>query len=361
MEHVYIEEIKIENFKPHKSFFLKTNQDNVIIFGHNGSGKTSILEAISLISPGRGMNGVNMMKINRLENEIQAEKSLVDVTLNNGANIKIEHKISGESCTKSIHVNQKTVSKQSDLINWCDIIWFTANSQYDFLLSSSNRRKFLDRMVFSLFKNHATLINNNEKLIRERLRSLTSNDVDLRWVDAVEKQLSQNSLEIAKNRVNFVLKKNEISNKSSIMPFETLLDGPIEKETIKQNPNIEEYILNNLKGMRGRDRDSGRTNFGIHKTDVKIMDLNARVDFQHSSSGKQKMLLLAATESFAELIISEKKRTPIIIMDEIVSFLDDNNFKILMDALCAFHPQIWMASPKKMEMFDRYSMQFVEI
>ncbi len=338
MKIVAIQKLFLQNFRIHKELICDIKHNNIILIGNNGTGKTSILEAITLLSPGRGMLSANAKDIN-LHNE---PKSTIIADFNDTTKICIENKIGN----KTIYVNDKPIAKQTDLTNWCDIIWFTADTQYTFLLSSSNRRKFFDRMVFAFFNNHAMLLNDYDKLSKERIKVLQLGGNNSTWLDIIEKQLVEIGNNITKNRTDFICECNDESKNNILPPVQIISDVV-----------IDEKFAENLRNNRSKDAESGRNNIGPHRADFSITDGTETIN--KISSGRQKIFLLSVFEVFARLIAIKNQRTPIILFDEISSFVDQNNFDKIMQSFTKNNAQIWMAAPRKYDLFDEYDTQII--
>ncbi len=348
MKIVGIKNLFLKNFRIHKEFSCNIEHNNIILIGNNGSGKTSILEAITLLSPGKGMLAANSKDLN-YNNE---QKSTIIADFNDTTNICIENKVGN----KNILVNGKSLTKQTDLSTWCDIVWFTADTQYTFLLSSGNRRKFFDRMVFALFNNHAILLTDYDKLSKERVKILLLEGNNNKWLDAIEKQLSVIGAHVAKNRVYFIEECNKECVNNILFQVKIIADGLLENLTDNVSEKFEEILKNN----RIKDRESGRNNVGPHRTDFSILNIQSGESIDKVSSGKQKMFLLSVFETFTRLITIKNQRTPIILFDEISSFVDHDNFNKIMQSFTNNKAQIWMASPRKYDLFDMYDRQIIE-
>ena len=356
MKQVAIEKLCLQDFRIHKTFTCDIVSDDIILIGDNGSGKTSILEAISLLSPGKGMLSANPINLNYNK----CEKSIITATITDSVIITVENKIA-KTNNKTIKINDKAITKQTELANWCDIIWFTADTQYTFLLSSANRRKFVDRMVFGFFHSHASALSNYDNLIKERMKILLLDGNNQKWLDAIEKQIAKLGAEISYHRASIIQMFNEETIENKLLHVSLSTDGVLENFGLNGYyvEQITETFSELLKNNRIKDRDSGRTNIGTHRTDFDIV-LGAD-SLQMVSSGKQKMFLLSIFELFARLLAKKNQRTPIILFDEISSFVDQNNFDKILSSFTQNHSQIWMASPRKYDLFKNYNVHFIEL
>ena len=376
-----ITSILIQNFRNHKNLLLKPKKKLVFLVGENGAGKTSVLEAISLLSPGKGILGSSALEQCRKESskeewlgntedeEAQKNNSLsrlsynIEVELNNTIPLSIESTSSG-ICKKIVKVNKKQIQKQLDLFNWIDVVWFTSKMQYD-LQSSSFRRKFIDRLSFYIENKQSKLVTEYEKLTKNRLSILIENrKTSEGYISAIEKQISICCFEIAKNRNKMIslINKNSTEVERSMPKLEINLSGELE-DIIKNNK--EEYLLEivqkKLSEIRKKDRDSKQTNFGTNKTKVEIKDKDKNKNLSFLSSGEQKMIFLSLMGSVSDVIRTIKKRSPIILLDEMVSFLDKRNTEKVLEELAKNSSQVWITNPIMPEEIKNEELEVIKI
>ncbi len=354
MKNLAIQKLTLYNFKIHINFACDLTGNNIILIGNNGTGKTSILEAISLLSPGKGMLSTNPEHLNYNK----SQKSEIIATFNDSTVVSIEN-TTIKNATKKIKINDKPINKQADLANWCDIISFTGDTQYSFLLSSTNRRKFIDRIVFGFFNNHASLLIDYDKLIKERIKVLLLPENNNKWLDILEKQISSIGANIAHNRASILSSFNKKSIESALLNVNLTTDGIFENLVLNGNSieRITENFIFSLAKNRQKDKEAARTFIGTHRTDFNILYNNESLEMV--SSGRQKIFLLSIFEIFSTLLTEKKQRTPIILFDEISSFVDHDNFDKILDSFTKHNSQIWMTSPRKYDLFDKYHAQII--
>lgn len=382
MNDVAILELELINFRIHKHFKCNSTNKNIGIIGPNGSGKTSVLEAISLLSPGRGLlsaksnelvynpsfAGESMPDDTSLTNHPlgePAKDSIVSALLNNGVKIVIHSKYLGEDkYEKILKINDKICTSQSALLQWCDVLWFTSQMQYDFLLSSTNRRKFIDRMTYHLFPDHAVHIKELEKLNRERMKVMNSHGINNKWLDILEKQIAVCNYSIIQNRLQVIENINSIGKSDYYPQFALLEVVCLGLEKLLSSYNKDEaqaYFIETLFNNRASDLASNRTLIGAHRSDFTVYNVNRKNHLENNSSGEQKVLLISLMAIFAKIIGNYREKPPIILFDELVSFLDKKNIDNVIEAFSAMTAQIWMTSAITSAHLEEYSMQVISL
>ena len=203
--------------------------------------------------------------------------------------------------------------------------------------TSKDRRKFLDRMVFSLDINHAKRCTQYEKLLRDRNRLLKDRIGDSSWYFAIEKEMAMLGFEIDNCRRDFIGKLNTfLIKKNNYFPLIklNLKDDPIESE---------EVFLKNLMNQRGQDLVTGRTNFGPHTDDLQGFYLEKEIDTKHCSTGEQKLSIISIILSNAKLIKEQHKVSPIMLLDEITAHLDEVRKENLFSELLSLESQFFIS------------------
>ena len=186
----YLDALKLKDFRNHQDFSLKCGDRPILIIGPNGSGKTNILEAISLLMPGKGMRAA---KADDVVNCASRGCCIFASTPYNQIGIEC---ILGK---KIVYINGKK-SKHYDLTRIVDIVWLTPQMNRIFIGPSADRRRFFDRAVFGFYKSHARNIIVCEHAMRERLKLLTTNYLDDKWLANIEMQMAKYGLEIVEAR-----------------------------------------------------------------------------------------------------------------------------------------------------------------
>ena len=207
-------------------------------------------------------------------------------------------------------------------------------------------RKILDMMGSSLFNNHADLIKSYEKLMRERNILLQENKLDIGWLDTLENQMSEDGVSIALNRVNLIngLNTKLDNDQNPVWPKAFLkIDGIIEEKILfNDDKSIKNYFVEALFNNRKKDYFSGRTTFGIHKSDLMVSDRNKGIYASQCSTGEQKSLLIGLILTHLNLVAEKSNRYPILLLDEVVAHLDQLRRSALFEQIIETNAQVFM-------------------
>ncbi len=343
---VKINNIKLSNFRNFQSCEISFNGRCNVLFGENGSGKTNILESISLLGKGRGFRNANINNlIFKNENDFFIE-SLCNINENN-YNIKIYNKLLNQNNKKITSLNDEISKDSSNFINdYISFLFFLPEMERLFLASPNYRRNFLDKLIFSENKNYNKLVNKYKKNLIERTKLLQRQNYDNSWIKKIEIEISNTGIEI----YNFRNKQVDILNKYLLLinednkyPFK--IHYQIE-DTFLTNPlNIDNYLLS-LMQNRIYDTKFGGSKIGPHKSDIKV---NINDDFESSqlSTGQQKTIVLMTLFAQSTYLVKEKNLKPILLFDEICSHLDKVNRQILLELLNQFDIQYFLTGTDK--------------
>ena len=332
MSSVGIEKLKISNFRSYKILELFFESIPTVIYGKNGVGKTNLLEAISLLYPGKGIRRASFHDMINLSNKLPWKVEAVCRRKNN----LFELETSSEGKGRAVRIDGKKVP-QNNLNSSLKIIWFLPPMDRIWMESSKDRRKFLDRMVFSLDNNHAKRCTQYEKLLRDRNRLLKDRIENSSWYIAIEKEMATIGFEIDNCRRDFIKNLNVVlSKKNNYFPLIklNLKDDPIESK---------EVFFENLINQRGQDLLSGRTNFGPHTGDLEGFYLEKEIDTKYCSTGEQKLSIISVILSNAKLIKEQHKVSPILLLDEITAHLDEVRKENLFSELLSLESQFFIS------------------
>ena len=349
---IRIEKLILNNFRNHKYLKLDITKNIVLIYGQNGSGKTSVLESISLFDSSNGfrasnlgelvnddykgpleMFGVNIL-IRDTNNFIKAGIGLKKIIDKYKKIISIDEKKNNKEITKKIPKIYSIVPKMTFL--------FQGNSE--------ERRNFLDQMIFIIEDNHKKNILNYNKYKNERIKILKKwkiNNED--WLDAVEKKMVSHGLIICDNRRNFLKKLNLILDDldTEFSSFEVYLNGQLD-ELLLEKPaiEVEEIFLSTLKRNREKDLITGRTHYGINKTDMIVKEKKSFKEAKTFSTGQQKTILFSLIFSFIKYLEMFPDKKAIFLLDDVFSYLDKNFISLVIEKLNELNVQTWLTNVK---------------
>jgi len=319
-----IKSLKLINFRSHSDFSLSLSGKPLAIIGDNGAGKTNILEAISLLSPGRGMRNSKFSEMVKDDNLMPWGVNFN--ILSEGKNYEVSSGLRDNQKGRDIKINSKKVSGSSALPEIILLSWLTPSMDQIFNETPSYRRRFIDRLCAVYEKNHTKNIKIYEKLMAERNSSFKSKVLDNVWLDALENQMSDVSIAIAETRLTFISDLNKVleTNLDPVWPRAHLeIYGFVENLVSSWNSGkAKEMLCNEFKNNRERDFFSKRTNEGVHRSDLLVNEKNKKIEAKKCSTGEQKSLLMGIILSHLELVSSFKSRYPVLLLDEVLAHFD---------------------------------------
>ena len=337
---------KLINFRNFSSLNLSFDQRLNIFFGKNGTGKTNILEAISLIAKGRGIRNANidnLIKKNKkkflIKNDLEIE--------NNKVNIEITTENKNEKFKKIITINGDSSKDSLDFLNKSlSYIIFLPEMERLFQSSPSYRRNFLDRLIFNRKNDYNKIINKYKKLLIERTKILQKNLVDNDWLSQIEREICTLGTEIYRERnlqISFINTNFEILKKDYNFQFNIKLK--IKDNFFNNQISYEEYLFN-IKDSRSFDKSYGGTKIGPHKSDI-LAVINDDFEASLLSTGQQKTVVLMIMLSQCNYLINNEGINPILLLDEIGSHLDLDNRQLLLDMINRFKIQFFLTGTDK--------------
>ena len=337
----YFNSIDLINFRNFESYSLSFSKNCNVFYGKNGSGKTNILEGISLLTKGRGLRKdkfKNIIKKNCekfiIKSDFQSEEiiyNLIAETENINTRLK-----------KKLTVNNDKSSDSLELIYYkTPFLYFLPETERLFQSSPSIRRNLIDQFIYTSHNKYNKLVNRYNKLIQERSKILINNNNDDSWLNQLEKNISADGLQIYSLRVdqlNILINNLNIYLKEFDLPFKidtTLIDKFYTSNL--QNEDYEETLKNNRK----IDALVGGCAIGPHKSDY-MFSVNNNSFVSQLSTGQQKTIILLMYLSQCKYLTEVKFKQPILLLDEVCSHLDDINRNVLLTLIETFKLQIFM-------------------
>lgn len=343
-EQIAIRKLTLTNFRNYGQLSLSLERGPVVLTGDNGAGKTNLLEAVSFLTPGRGLRRA-------AHEEIAAAASGFAV------NAKLEGPFGGASIgtgtlsdhpgmvdpARRVRINGVPAKSADDLLEWLRIIWLVPSMDALFNGPAGDRRRFLDRLVLAIDPQHGRRALDYEKAMRGRNRLLADGSRDDGWFAAIETQMAETGVAIASARMELVgLLAGMVEKLPDDGPFpksDIALDGVLEA-LVGTAPavDIETAFIIRLADNRARDRAAGRTLEGPHRSDLTVTHRPKATPAALCSTGEQKALLTGMILSQARLVAEMTGATPILLLDEIAAHLDPGRraalFSILTDLDC---------------------------
>jgi DNA replication and repair protein RecF len=345
-----IRRLSLTHFRSYRAASLEASADLVALVGPNGAGKTNCLEAVSLLTPGRGLRRATLDDIADNEGDgswavaAEIEGALGLATLGTG----IDPPAAGApSTTRRCRIDREPVSSAAAFGDHLRIVWLTPAMDQLFMGAASERRRFLDRLVLAIDSGHSARVNALERSLRSRNRLLEDPKADPHWLDAVEHETAQLAVAVAALRGETVTRlQAKLSARASASPFPgaiIALDGWMENALLGETAlAVEERYRAILREARPRDAGAGRTLDGPHLTDLQVTYAPKAVPAKDASTGEQKALLIGLVLAHAGLVSDMIGIVPLLLLDEVVAHLDPNRRAALFDELAALGAQVWM-------------------
>jgi DNA replication and repair protein RecF len=345
---ISLSSLSLSNFRNYDSERIEISQQPVVITGANGAGKTNILEAISLLSVGRGLRRA---KLSDISNVAAGQNWAISANLNGKlGHVKIGTGIGNDGLEDNdkrlVKIDGKITRGQAELARHVSLIWLTPQMEQLFIEGASAGRKFLDRLVFSFDAEHASRVNEYEYHMRERNKLLQYGRADAGWLATTEQKMAGCAAAIATARLSTCEHINHMIASSPLSFPKGLLNvsGFVEDSLKAGNPAMEaeNSLKNMLESSRNYDAASGRTSYGTHRSELGVIHIEKSMPAESCSTGEQKALLLSIILAQARSGSIWHRTIPIILLDEVVSHLDATRRLELFEEICDIGAQTWM-------------------
>ncbi|MBP5353450.1 MAG: DNA replication/repair protein RecF [Alphaproteobacteria bacterium] len=360
--------LTLTDFRNYKNLRLETEIAPIVLIGENGSGKTNILEALSFLTPGRGLRSAKLADIKRIhsieDSNILAadswsvaadilkndEPHTIGTALQKGLREDIED---GETHTfdrRVVQINQQKVSQQSELGKYLSAIWLTPQMDRLFQGGPQPRRSFLDRLVYAFDLEHAKRTANFEHLYRQWLQLLKAGNQDHYWLQSLEQDMAALGVAIAAARREQIARLNTFveNEPDDIFPNVRLeLSGTIEQMLDTHSAlDVEDFYAQRLKTQRRHILDNESAD-GVSRSDFKVYFQKKNMPADLCSTGEQKALLVSIILAQTKCQILNKGFAPILLLDEVTSHLDDKKRDALLEKIMALNLQAWITSTEE--------------
>ena len=317
----------------------------VAIFGRNGVGKTNILEAISLLSPGRGIRNAKPYDISRKPEDVGWK---IKAKLQNNEQILEVETFLNSGSSRLVKIDEK-IQTQISLSKNYKILWLSPLMDRLWIEGAEGRRKFLDRMTLNFIPDHGSIFIRFQKCLRQRNRLLKDNINDEKWYDVLEEKLSIDGANLNKNRAITVEKIDKaLENLNPVFPKAKL--SLIDTQYLDSSTSIEE-LRRAFKDNRSKDSLAGRTLVGPHRIDLSALYLEKNNFVTECSTGEQKAILISIILANAWSLSEYVGVPPILLLDEVTAHLDDNRRAELYEEILNLKAQVFMTGTEK-KLFD---------
>ena len=346
-----LQSLSLHSFRNYAHARMEISAAPVVLTGSNGAGKTSILEAISLLTPGRGLRRAKLSEIDCVNTAAGQTWTITSTVEGIEGITKIgtgrDPQAGDDGADKRIvKIDEKIVRGQAELARHVSIVWLVPTMEQLFQESASAGRKFLDRLVYSFDPEHASRVNEYEFAMRERNKLLQNGRFDPIWLDALEQTMAETGAAIAQARLHTIEHINDAIVRSplSFPKAHLSIIGIVENKLALGAAAVqaEEEFRAVLRGNRGQDAASGRTLTGTHRSEMNVIHVIKQMPAASCSTGEQKALLLSIVLAQARAGAQWHGVVPVLLLDEVVAHLDSRRRLELFEEICQIGAQTWM-------------------
>lgn len=350
----FVSKFKLTDYRNYTSLTANFAAGPVVLYGENGAGKTNLLEAVSFLSPGRGLRRANYGEVARngtagfsIFAEVNGDEG--EVSLGTGT---ISPDPNSTESGRRVRINGTPARSADEMLDWLRVLWLTPSMDTLFTGPAVERRRFIDRLVLAIDPQHGRRALDFEKAMRGRNRLLADDRSDRNWLSAIELQMAETGAAIAIARVELVRLLAGLADElKSGSPFPSAvlsLEGFLENDALSRpSVDLEEDYRIALEQSRHQDRAAGRTLLGPHRSDFLVRYREKDMPAALCSTGEQKALLIGLVLSHARLTAQISGLIPILLLDEIAAHLDENRRKALFEILDDIGCQTFMTGTER--------------
>ncbi|HEX6740998.1 MAG TPA: DNA replication/repair protein RecF [Sphingomicrobium sp.] len=323
-----VSRLTLSDFRSYGEASIEPGPGFVLLFGDNGAGKTNLLEAVSLLAPGRGLRGAALGEMARQSGSggFGVAAQLGDVAIGTGTQPAAPER-------RQVRINGAPAAVNS-LGEWLSVLWLTPAMDRLFTASAGERRRFVDRLVLALEPGHAHHSTRYDAAMRARNKLLAEPDAaDAGWLGALEEAMAEHGAALHEARLR------------TVEALEQRQTGAGDDDFPRASIGLEGWVAGDLAATlatnRIRDSAAARATHGPHRQDLVVLHHAKRMPAARSSTGEQKALLLGLVLAHAELVAERRGEPPILLLDEVAAHLDPKRRAALFDRLEG-RGQVWM-------------------
>src|SRR6201994_270531 len=345
-----IHRLSLTHFRNYRAAGVQTRSDMVALVGPNGAGKTNCLEAISFLSPGRGLRRATLEDVADNQGDgswaVSAEVggALGLATLGTGIEAPTAE---APSTARRCRIDREPVGSATAFGDHLRMVWLTPTMDGLFLGPAAERRRFFDRLVLAIDSEHSARVSALDRSLRSRNRLLEVRNYDDHWCGAIERETAELAVAVAAMRgqtaVRLAAMLRARGEASAFPSAEIALDGWMENALISEPAtSVEDRYRDILRSNRARDAIAGRTLDGPHLTDLQVVYAPKNMPARDASTGEQKALLIGLVLAHANLVAEMTGITPLLLLDEVVAHLDPGRRSALFSELAKLGAQVWL-------------------
>jgi len=362
---LHVARLTLADFRNHAELNLELDARPVCLFGPNGAGKTNIIEALTMLAPGRGLRSASLIDVARAGDEFRAQPWAVSARIMFDG----DETVLGAGAERTPEGGVKRVSRRdgqpataTQLAEAARMTWLTPAMDRLWSGPAGDRRRFFDRLTLARAAEHGSAAAQYERAMRERQRLLADRVFDDAWLGGLEREMSAHGAAIAAARVETMQRLQEAIDArpegafpKAILALEGLLEARFERGA--KSADVEEDFAELLRDVRGRDAGAGRALDGPHRSDLKARHAAKGMDADQCSTGEQKALLLGLTLAQARALADDAGAGPsLILIDEAAAHLDSIRRAALFDELLANPGQAWLTGTDQ-NLFEAFGIR----
>lgn len=345
-----IRRLSLTHFRSYRAAGLQTQGDLVVLVGANGAGKTNCLEAISFLSPGRGLRRATLDDVADNQGDgswavsAEVEGALGLATLGTGIEGRSTN---GTAAGRRARIDREPVASATAFGDHLRMVWLTPSMDSLFMGAASERRRFFDRLVLAIDSEHSSRVSALDRSLRSRNRLLDDRSFDPHWCEAIERETAELAVAVAAQRGQTLQRLSAtLAERGSTSAFPSAaitLDGWMENALLTETATtVEDRYRDILRDSRARDAAAGRTLDGPHLTDLQVVYAPKSMPAKDASTGEQKALLIGLVLAHAALVAEMTGITPLLLLDEVVAHLDPGRRAALFEELARLGAQVWV-------------------
>jgi len=356
----HLTRLTLNDFRNYHHARLETGARPVVLVGHNGAGKTNILEAVSLLAPGQGLRRANYADMTRagasrgwsIASVLGSGDDAISIGTGLSASTSSQSMQRARSTGRLVRIDGVTQRATTSLADYLEMVWLTPASDGLFAGPAGERRRFLDRLVICFDPEHGSRSNRYDRAVRQRNRLLDTGASRPSEFIGLERVIAETAVAITAARsqvveaIGHTMALRRDSQPESPFPWAIItLEGHLETRLGGATPaaDVEDAFCSHLAATRERDRAAGRTLDGPHRSDLVVAHGPKQMPARLCSTGEQKALLIGLVLAHAQMLTSRARGAPpLLLLDEIAAHLDHHRRTALFDEILRLGAQAWM-------------------
>jgi DNA replication and repair protein RecF len=332
---LYLAELRLSQFRSHAGARLAFDGRPVAIWGRNGAGKTSLIEAVSLLSPGRGLRRAAADEIGR---KGQDRGWRIRARLATPGGVREVETGAAPNEPRGVRIDGKP-APQLDLARLAPVLWLVPGMDRLWTEGAEGRRRFLDRAALSFDPSHAEAALAYDRALRERNRLLREGSRDGLWYGALERELAAAGLRLARGREAALARLAQAQERAD-PAFPAAALAVTHPEGAAPPEDEAAFALALARGRR-RDMMAGRGLIGPHRADLEAVWRDKGIAARDGSTGEQKALLVSLVLANARALAAAGA-PPLLLLDEVAAHLDAGRRAALHDEICRLGVQAFL-------------------